>query len=95
MNIKAIHDDEKSVSAKPLFKGEVGNLTGIQILSNQQLKEHITKTSAFLVCIEGEVVFKNEQGIEETLLPGDYVRIEPMVKHWVDAVVDSNLLLFK
>lgn len=47
------------------------------------------------ICIEGKVVFNNEQGMEVTLLPGDYANIEPMVKHWVDAVVDSYLLLFK
>lgn len=95
MNIKELHNKEKPVSAKALFKGEEGNLTAIQILANQQLKEHITKTPALLVCVQGEVVFNNEQGMKETLMPGDYVNIEPMVKHWVDAIVDSNLLLFK
>ncbi len=78
-----------------LFKGEEGNLTAIQILENQQLKEHITKTPALLVCVKGKVVFNNDQGMKETLMAGDYVSIEPMVKHWVDAVIDSNLLLFK
>jgi len=59
------------------------------------LKEHITKTPALLVCVEGKVIFNNERGITETLLLGDYVNIEPMIKHWVDAISDSSLLLFK
>lgn len=95
MNLKALHNIEKQVSAKPLFKGEEGSLRALQILKKQRLKEHITPTPALLVCVIGEVVFNNEQGMEETLLPGDYVNIEPHVKHWIDASVDSHLLLFK
>lgn len=95
MNIKALHNIEKPVSAIALFKEGEGNLSAIQILGKQRLKEHITKTPALLICVEGEVVFNNEQGKTETLLPGDYVNIEPMVKHWVTATLDSNLLLFK
>lgn len=95
MNIKALHNIEKPVSAIALFKGGEGNLSAIQILGKQRLKEHITKTPALLICVEGEVVFNNEPGKTKTLLPGDYVNIEPMVKHWVTATIDSNLLLFK
>ena len=95
MHIKALHSEGKPVSAKKLFKGGEGSLTGIQILENSQLKEHITKVPALLVCVEGKAIFMNEQGKKETLAPGDYIAIEPMVKHWVDAVEDSNLLLFK
>lgn len=95
MNIKALHNIDKSVSAIALFKGGEGRLTAIQILGKQLLKEHITKTPALLICVEGEVVFNNEHGKTETLMPGDYVNIEPMVKHWVAATVDSNLLLLK
>ena len=95
MNIKTLHKKEKSVSTKPLFKGEEGKVTALQILKNQQLKEHITKVPALLICLEGKVIFNNVQGAEEKLAPGDYVNIEPMVKHWVNAVEDSHLILFK
>jgi len=95
MNIQTLHSEGKAVSAKSLFKGGEGNLTTIQLLENSQLKEHITKVPALLVCVVGKVVFNNEQGIKETLLPGDYINIEPMVKHWLDATLDSQLLLFK
>ena len=60
-----------------------------------KLKEHITKTPALLICMEGEVIFENENGIKETLIPGDYVHIEPMVKHWVEGTIESQLLLIK
>ena len=43
----------------------------------------------------GEVIFENEKGFKEILIPGDYVNIETNVKHWVTAKKDSNLLLTK
>lgn len=95
MNIKELHTQEKSVSANSRFKSELGNATAIQILQGEKLKEHITKTPALLICIEGKAVFENEKGIKETLLSGDYVNIEPMVKHWVEAIIESQLILIK
>lgn len=95
MNIKGLHTKAKTVSAISLFKGEEGTVTAIQILRNQQLKEHITKVPALLMCIEGRVSFENENDVEEELYVGDYILIEPMVKHWVNGIADSQLLLIK
>jgi quercetin dioxygenase-like cupin family protein len=95
MNIKELHTQEKPVSATSLFKSELGNATAIKILQGEKLKEHITKTPALLICIEGEVLFDNEKGLKTTLLTGDYVNIEPMVKHWVEGTIESQLILIK
>ena len=95
MNIKELHAQEKPVSATSLFRSELGNATAIQILQGEKLKEHITKTPALLICVEGEVVFENENGIKETLFSGDYIHIEPMVKHWVEGTIESQLILIK
>lgn len=94
MNLKDNHSSGKSVSAIALFKGE-GLITALQILENQELKEHVSKIPALLVCIIGEVVFENEKGIKETLQSGDYIHIEALVKHRVIAKIDSQLLLLK
>jgi quercetin dioxygenase-like cupin family protein len=95
MNISQQHESEKAVSAKPLFKTSEGNVTALQILENALLKEHITKVPALLVCINGEVVFENENYLRQTLTTGDYILVEPLVKHWVRGVQDSQLLLIK
>ena len=95
MNIKELHTQEKPVSATSLFKSELGNATAIKILQGEKLKEHITKTPALLICLEGEVILENEKGIKTTLLTGDYVNIEPMVKHWVEGTIESQLILIK
>jgi len=95
MNLTDNHPKEKALSVFPLFKGQESSVTSLQILENGHLKEHLTKTPAMLVCVTGEVVFENEKGHNQTLSSGDYIQIEPMVKHWVNGVKDSQLLLFK
>ena len=94
-NISAMHERAQAVSAKPIFKGEEGTVAALQINQDGLLKEHITKIEALLVCVTGEVIYENEKGFQQTLTNGDYVRIEPMVKHWVKGVQDSQLLLIK
>ena len=94
MNIKDKHS-EKVVSAYPLFKGIEGSATAIQIQKGEQLKEHITKTEAFLICVSGSARFENEKGETHDLTIGDSVLIEPMVKHWVDGIETSQLVLLK
>ena len=94
MNLNENHSASKPVSTHLLFKGSESTTISLQILKGEQLKEHITKVPAFLLCVSGEVIFENEQGLE-TLQSGDYIHIEPMVKHWVDGVKDSQLVLMK
>lgn len=94
ISLKTNHSNEKPVSALPLFQGE-GVATSLQILQNQKLKEHLTKIPALLLCVTGEVVFEDENGGKHTLQSGDYLSIEPMVRHWVVGTVDSQLVLLK
>lgn len=95
MNIKELHTQVKPVSAVPLFKSEQGNATALQIFQGELLKEHLTKVPALLICMDGKALFENEKGIKETLLSGDFVNIEPMVKHWVVGTIESQLILIK
>ena len=95
MNLHNLHTDTKGVSAVPLFKNEHTATVAIQLLKDEVLKEHITKVPALLVCVLGAVIFKNEKNEDRKLLPGDYIEIEPMVKHWLKGVVSSQLVLVK
>ena len=95
MNIKDLIPKDQTVSVSKLFESEKATVKVVQILQDAKLAEHITKVPALLICIIGNAVFENEWGIKETLLPGDYVKIEPMVKHWVIGIKASQLLLFK
>lgn len=95
MKIKDLHQETKAISTASLFKTTEGNVTSIQILAEQQLKEHITKVPALLICLIGEAIYENEHGIRLKLTAGDYVNIEPNTKHWINAITTSNLLLIK
>lgn len=95
MNIKDLHQDTKAISTASLFKMTEGYVISIQILADEQLKEHITKVPALLVCLTGEAVFENENGIIHNMTTGDYVNIEPQIKHWINAKTTSNLILIK
>ncbi|MBK8655161.1 MAG: hypothetical protein IPN20_14920 [Haliscomenobacter sp.] len=95
MNLRELHDVQSDVHAKSLFKTSEGNVTAMQIMEGALLKEHVTKVQALLVCITGEVVFENENGLSQTLGPGDFIRIEPFVVHWAKGILESQLLLIK
>ncbi|MCA0348092.1 MAG: hypothetical protein LCH35_02415 [Bacteroidetes bacterium] len=94
MNLKNLHTEEKAVQTKVLFE-PTQNVISIQIAKEEQLKEHITKIPALLVCVSGGGSYSDESGRKLSLKSGDYVNIEPNVKHWVDAFEESNFLLIK
>lgn len=95
MNLKELHPETKGVQTNMMFPAKDGKVISLQILKDNQLKEHLSMVPALLVCVKGEVVFEDEKGISTTLLSGDYVKIEPNIKHRVNAKIDSNLLLIK
>lgn len=94
-NIQKIHDSNLAVSAQLLFNGTEGTTRALQLKKDGLLKEHITKVEALLICITGEAFYKDEKGKKITLKAGDYMHIEPMVKHWLKGIEASQLLLLK
>ncbi len=94
MNLKDVFTESKPLQTKKMFTSNE-SVTTIQLMASAQLKEHTTKVPAFLVCVTGEVFFENELGVKEKLLSGDFINIEPAVRHWISAETDSLLLLIK
>jgi quercetin dioxygenase-like cupin family protein len=95
MNLKDLHPTDKGVAATTVFKTDHSSAVAIQLLKGKQLKEHITKTPAFILCVNGSIIFENENGLRRTLISGDYILIEPYVRHWLDGLEDSQLILVK
>jgi quercetin dioxygenase-like cupin family protein len=95
MNVQQLHPAEKEVSGISLFKGQESETKSLHISRGAEISKHQSKTPALLICIIGEVVFEDGNGIKETLKQGDYVNIEPLVDHWMKSVTDSHLLLIK
>lgn len=95
MNLKDLHAETKGVQTHLLFPENEGKIISLQILKDNTLEEHITKVPALLLCVQGNAIYEDERGNKISLSSGDYVNIEPNVKHWVKGVENSNLLLFK
>jgi quercetin dioxygenase-like cupin family protein len=95
MNLKNLHTENTTVQTQLLFSTTEGKVIALEIAANEQLKEHITKVPALLVCVMGDAIFQNEKGESIKLKSGDYVNIEPNVKHWIDAIERSNFILIK
>lgn len=95
MNLKELHKENKGVQTNMMFPATDGKVISLQIAKGSQLTEHITKVPALLVCVSGKAVYEDEKGVKVTMVSGDFVKIEPNVKHWVDGVKNSNLLLIK
>lgn len=93
--LSALHLENKDVQTKMFFPANDSKVVSLQIQKDKQLKEHITPIPALLVCVKGEVVFEDENGVSLKLESGDFVKIQPNIKHWVNAKIDSNLLLIK
>lgn len=95
-HIKELHEKNKGVSAKPIFKSSLGgNTTSIQLLKNEKLKEHSSKTDALLICIEGKVLYQDEDNNKYELKSGNYVEIKSNVKHELESILESHLILIR
>ena len=95
MNVRSFHPDDKIISTKKIFQGSQGSITSLKLMANGVIKEHISKTPAFLICIEGEATYHDRNELHQTLHPGDFIMIQPLVQHWLTAEQDSSLLLVR
>ncbi|WP_339887908.1 hypothetical protein [uncultured Flavobacterium sp.] len=95
MNLKDLHTEQKDVQTALLFVPSENKVVSLQIAKGKKLAEHITAVPALLVCVSGSGSYGDESGRKLNLKSGDYVKIEPNIKHWVDAEEESNFLLIK
>ncbi|MFN7044090.1 MAG: hypothetical protein ACK4M1_02750 [Flavobacterium sp.] len=95
MNLIDLHSSNKPVQTQVLFEPTEAKVIALQIAKNEQLKEHVTKVPALLICVTGDAIFSNEYGEKIHLKSGDFIKIPVEVKHWVDAHELSNFLLIK
>lgn len=95
MNLKDLHTELSDVQTALLFTPSENKVVSLQIAKDKQLAEHITTVPALLVCVSGSGSYGDERGRKLTMKSGDFVKIEPNIKHWVDAFENSNFLLIK
>lgn len=95
MNLTTFHNSEKPLSAKQLFNCTEGKVIAIHLKKGGELKEHITKVPALLICVKGKIVYEDENSLKIAMSSEDYTEIKPNVKHWLMANKDSEAILVK
>lgn len=95
MNLSTLHTQNLPLETTKIFDATEGNVISITIQKNGYLKEHLTKVPALLICISGETMYEDENNANILLKNGDYVTIEPFIKHWLVGITQSNLILIK
>lgn len=95
MKLLDIHPRDRDLSVMLFFKGALGTTTALQLQPEGMLQEHISKTQAVLLCVSGEVEFHDENDTVLLLRAGEYIEIEPALKHWLKAIELTQLLLLK
>ena len=77
MNLINLHSSDKPVQTQVLFEPTENKVIALQIAKNEQLKEHVTKVPALLICVTGEAIFSNEKGEKIHLKSGDFIHVFP------------------
>ena len=92
INILYLEDDENLLKhTSDILEDFVANIYGVKNTIDA-MKILLEKKVDVII---SDILLENENGIKEKLLPGDYVNIEPMVKHWVEGTIESQLILIK
>jgi quercetin dioxygenase-like cupin family protein len=77
-----------------LFSGTEGKVIALKS-HLENLKKHLSKVPALLVCVSGNAIYNEDNGTTVELKAGDFVHIKANVQHSIDALAESNFLLIK
>jgi quercetin dioxygenase-like cupin family protein len=72
------------------MSGTEGKVIALQIASEENLKKHLSKVPALLVCVSGNAIYNEDNGTTVELKAGDFVHIKANVQHSIDALAESN-----
>lgn len=92
-NLTALKQYDK-IKKQALYKSDPFEVIFLTIAKDELLKPHTSKTDAFLVVIEGDIIFTLE-GIDFTLHKDDLFQFKANQLHSVKALTDASLLLIK
>ncbi|HIP48841.1 MAG TPA: hypothetical protein EYG92_07755 [Lutibacter sp.] len=95
MNIKDKHNISLPISEISLFESQVGITSSLFIMEGVYLENQIIKVPALLVCVDGRLVYQDENGKDEVLDSGDLINIKPMIKYSLRGLTNSQTLIMK
>ncbi len=92
-NLAALKQYDK-IKKQSLYKSEPFEVILLTIAKDEILKPHTSKTDAFILVIEGTVIFTLE-GVDFHLHKDDLFQFKANQLHAVKALTDAALLLIK
>jgi len=92
-NLNALKHYDK-IKKQTLYKSEPFEVIFLTIAKDELLKPHTSKTDAFLLVIEGNVIFTVE-GNDSILHKDDLFQFKANQLHSVKALTDASLFLIK
>lgn len=92
-NLAALKQYDK-IKKQSLYKSEPFEVILLTIAKDEVLKPHTSKTDAFILVIEGDVIFTLE-GVDFNLHKDDMFQFKANQLHVVKALTDASLLLIK
>jgi quercetin dioxygenase-like cupin family protein len=84
----------QKVKAEKISTGNFTDIIHLHLKKDAILEEHLAKTNAVLVVVEGEVDFKAHEK-KYKLTKGDFLTFEANILHSLEAFEDSHLILIK
>ena len=95
MKIKDKHNTALPVSMISLFESQVGITSSLYIMEGVYLENQIIQVPALLVCVEGKLIYQDENGKDEVLDSGDLINIRPLIKYSLRGLTNSQTLIIK
>lgn len=92
-NLAALKQYDK-IKKQTLYKSEPFEVILLTIAKDELLKPHTSKTDAFIIVIEGDIIFTLE-GVDFNLHKDDLFQFKANQLHAVKALTDVALLLIK
>ena len=92
-NLTALKQYDK-IKKQSLYKSEPFEVMLLTIAEDETLKPHTSKTDAFILVIEGDIIFTLE-GVDFNLHKDDLFQFKANQLHAVKALTDAALLLIK
>ena len=94
-SISSLFESGKPLQTKKVFATGHTTVIAIRIEQGGKLKEHSTPDPAILICLSGRTCYVDENDQRVYLESGDFLNIEPNLKHWLEGVSNSELILVR
>lgn len=86
--------EEKEKNVSKVIQFDNNNVVNIQLRIGEEIKEHNADANVLIVIRRGKVIFTVE-GVEQVVTTNNVLHMNPLEKHALKAVEDSDIVVIK